>query len=246
MPTEPNRPLLGVLLGFACVFLLFVKREEKKPAIDDAETLLQLAQQQMREAQAKNRERMVQVITQKNNLQALMDQTQKTVADLEERTELARQKGNTDRADALLAERDKYQSTLTQVQASLTSAVATSEAVKTAMRREEESIRARTAQALAMRASYKQAQIEFEIEKSRLGMTTTKAGAWFERAQAKIQQAQARRDLMAQLRKTAEVLEEAAEAAAREGNTALSRRLLSERDELKKAGLNTKLWREKT
>ena len=52
-----------------------------------------------------------------------------------------------------------------------------------------------------MKALYKQAQIEFEIEKSRLGMTTTKAGALFERAQAKIQQAQARRDLMAQMRR---------------------------------------------
>jgi len=237
MLAEPSRPLVGVLLGF----FLFVKRD-KKPPQDDGELLLQSAQQQMREAQAKNRERAVQAITQKNNLQALVDQTQKTVTDLEERAEFARQKGNADRADALLAERDKYQSTLTQVRYSLTSAVTTSEAVKAAMRQEEEAVRAQTAQALAMKAQYRQAQIEFEIEKSRLGMTTTKAGEWFERAQAKIQQTQARRDLMAQLRKTAELLEEAAEVAAREGDAALSRRLLSERDELKKAALSPKLW----
>jgi len=242
MPTEPNRPLIGVLLGFACVFFLFVKRQEKKPAIDDAEALLQRAQRGMREVQAKNRERMVQVITQKNNLQALVDQTQKIVADLEERAEFARHKGDADRADALLAERDKYQSTLTQMQASLTSAIKTTEAVKAAMRQQEDDVRARTAQALAMKAQYRQVQIEFEIEKSQLGMTTIRAGALFERAQAKIQQAQAQRDLMAQTRKTVEVLEEAAEATAREGNTALSQRLLTEREELKKAVLDPRLW----
>ena len=82
MTTEPNRPLLGVLLGFACVFFLFVKREEKKPRGDDAEMMLERAQQQMREVQARNRERMVQAITQKNNLQALADQTQKMVNNL--------------------------------------------------------------------------------------------------------------------------------------------------------------------
>ena len=242
MTTEPNRSLVGVLLGFACVFLLFVRRVEKKPPMDNAEMMLERAQQQMQESQARNRERMVQVITQKNNLQALVDQTQKIVADLEERAEFARHKGNADRADALLAERDKYQSTLTQTQASLTSAIETTEAVKAAMRQQEEGVRAQTAQALAMKAQDRQAQIEFEIEKNKLGMTTTKAGALFERAQARIQQAQARRDLMARIRQAAETMEEAAGAAERSGDAALSRRLLSEMDELKKTALNPKLW----
>ena len=85
-------------------------------------------------------------------------------------------------------------------------------------------------------------QIKFEIEKARLGMTTTKAAEWFKRVQSKIQQAQARRDLMARIRKTAEVLEEAAEAAERGGDLALSRRLLSEREELRKTALNPRLW----
>jgi phage shock protein A len=241
MPTEPNRSLLGVLIGFACVFFLFAKRDRTPPQ-DDAETLLQIAQQEMREAQAKNRERAVQAITQKNNLQALVDQTQKMVTRLEERAEAARQADDPDLEQDLLAERSQYLLTLTQTQASLTSAIETTEAVKTAMRREEERIRAQTAQALAMKAQQRQALIEFTIEKSRLGMTTSYATDLFERAQVKIQQTQARRDLMAQIRKTVEALEEAAEAAARSGNTALSRQLLSEGDELKKAGLNPRLW----
>ena len=242
MPTEPNRPLLGVLLGFACVFFLFVKREEKKPPVDDAEMLLEHAQQQMREAQARNRERTVQAITQKNNLQALFDQTQKMVNNLRAKADKAHAEGDIGLERQLRAEQERYQRSVQQMETSLRRAIETTEAVKTAMRGEEEAIRTRTVQALAMKTFYKQAQIEFEIEKSRLGMTTTKAAEWFERAQSKIQQAQARRDLMAQLRKTAEVLGEAAESAERSGDTALSGRLLSEQAELKKTALNPKLW----
>ena len=242
MPTEPNRPLLGVLLGFACVFFLFVKREEKKPPVDDAEMLLEHAQQQMREAQARNRERTVQAITQKNNLQALFDQTQKMVNNLRAKADKAHAEGDIGLERQLRAEQERYQRSVQQMETSLRRAIETTEAVKTAMRGEEEAIRTRTVQALAMKTFYKQAQIEFEIEKNKLGMTTTKVGDLFERAQAKIQSAQARRDLMAQVRKAAEALEEAAAAAERAGDTSLSRRLLSERDGLKTAALDPKLW----
>lgn len=241
MPTEPNRPLVGALLGFACVFFLFVRRVEK-PRVDDAEAALQQAHSQMQEMQARNRERTVQVITQKNNLQALVAQMERMVARLEEQAQAAGQAGDAEREQALLAERGQSLLTLAQTQASLQGAIEMTEAVKTAMRREEEAIRARTAQALAMKAQYKQAQIEFGIENSRLGMTTTMAAEWFERAQSKIQQAQARRDLMARIRKTAEVLEEAAESAERSGDAALGRRLLSEQEGLKKAALNPRVW----
>ncbi len=242
MPTEPSRLLVGVLLGFACVFFLFVKREEKKPRIDDAEALLQRAQQQMREAQAKNRERAVQAITQKNNLQALADQTQKMVDNLATKAHKAHEEGDLDLERQLSIEQDRYQRSLDRMGTGLQSAIEAAEAVKVAMRREEETIRSKTAEALSMKALYRQAQIEFEIEKSRLGPTTSYATDLFERAQAKIQQTQARRDLMAQVRKATEILEEAAEVAARAGDMALSRRLLVERDELKKAALNPKLW----
>ncbi len=237
----PNRSFLGVALGFTCVFFLFVKRRPK-PAVDDAEALLQHAQSQMREAQAKNRERAVQAITQKNTLQALADQTQKIITQLEERAEDARLEGNREREQYLLMERGQYLRTLTQTQAFLTSAIETTEAVKTAMRQEEERIRAKTAQALSMKAQHRQAQIEFAIEKSRLEMTTTEAGELFNRAQSKVQQAQARRDLLAQIRKTVETLEAAAETASKNGDEKMRRQLLSKRDELKKAALNPKLW----
>ena len=54
--------LFGVLLGFLCVFPRLMRREKNAPG-NTSEALLRLAQQQMREAQAKNRERAVQAIT---------------------------------------------------------------------------------------------------------------------------------------------------------------------------------------
>ena len=238
-PDPPPLPpsFLGVLTGFACVFLLFSRRE-KKPELDDAEVLLQIATQEMREAQARNRERAVQAITQKNNLQALVDQTQKMVDRLETKAEAAREEGDLERERDLRAERDKYQETLAQTQTSLQNAIVTTEAVKTAMRREEERIRARTSQALAMKAVGKQAQIEMVIEQSRLAMTTSQAAELFTRAQAKIQQAQAWTRLMAQIRETVETLEAAADAS---DDAALRQRLLDGRDRLRERALDPRL-----
>ena len=97
--------MLGVVLGFLCVFPLFVKREKKTP-ISRSEVLLQQAQQQMREAQAKNRARAVDAITHKNNLQAMTDQLQKTVNRLTERIEALKHSEDVEAKQYLLAERD--------------------------------------------------------------------------------------------------------------------------------------------
>lgn len=241
MSRTSSETFLGVLVGFACTLVLFSRRP-KKPPVDDAEVLLQEAQQQMREAQARNREHAVQAITQKNNLQALVNQTQERVSRLEERAELARQEGDTEREQDILAERGQYLLTLSRTQASLQQAIETAEAIKTAMRREEERIRAETARALAMKAQFKQLQIELAIEKSRLAMTTTTAAELFTRAQAKIQQAQARRNLMTQIRQTVEALETAAQEGAVRGDDATSRVLLIECDKLKMKALDPHLW----
>ena len=60
----------------------------KLDQLEDPEILLAQAQQEMREAQAKNRERAVQAITAKNNLQAEVDKTQKMVNNLQAKAEL--------------------------------------------------------------------------------------------------------------------------------------------------------------
>ncbi|MCW3062096.1 MAG: phage shock protein [Capsulimonas sp.] len=173
----------------------------KLDQIEDPEILLQQAQQEMREAQAKNRERAVQAITQKNNLQNLVDQTEKTIANLQAKAELALKNGDRDLARQLLVEKGQYDLTLTSTKASLESVVETTEAIKVAIRREEERIRAKTAQALAMKAQWKQAQIETSINKALDGMTTDGTDAAFERASAKISNARSESSARTELAK---------------------------------------------
>ncbi len=157
--------------------------------LEDPEILLQQATQEMKEAQAKNRERAVQAITQKNNLQALVDQTQKMVDNLQAKAELALKNGDRDLARQLLVEKGQYDATLQSTKASLQQALETTEAVKVAMRREEERIRAKTAQALSMKAQWKQAQIETSMNKALEGMSADGTDQAFERAAAKISNA---------------------------------------------------------
>ena len=120
----------------------------KLDQLEDPEILLAQAQQEMREAQAKNRERAVQAITAKNNLQAEVDKTQKMVNNLQAKAELALKGGDRDLARQLLVEKGQYETALTSLNGSLDQAMQTTEAVKVAMRREEDRIRSKTAQAL--------------------------------------------------------------------------------------------------
>lgn len=158
----------------------------KLDQLEDPEILLAQAQQEMRESQAKNRERAVQAITAKNNLQAEVDKTQKMVDNLQAKAELALKGGDRDLARQLLVEKGQYETALTSLKASLQQALDTTEAVKTAMRREEDRIRSKTAQALAMKAQWKQAQIENSMNKALEGMSADGTDQAFERAAAKI------------------------------------------------------------
>jgi len=173
----------------------------KLDQLEDPDILLQQAQQEMKEASAKNRERAVQAITQKNNLQALVDQTQKTVDNLQAKAELALKNGDRDLARQLLGEKGQYETTLTTTKQSLQNAIDTTEAIKTALRREEERIRAKTAQALALKAQWKQSQIEISINKALDGFTTDGTDAAFERAQAKISNARSESSARTELAK---------------------------------------------
>ena len=242
MLTRSFQSLLGVLFGFACVFPLLRKRETKTPT-NTSELLLHKAQSQMREAQAKNQERAVQAITQKNNLQALADQTQKMVNQLAEKAEASEAALDMKTTRELLTERDKYQETLVSVQTSLASAIVTTEVVKTAMRREENQIRAMTAEALAMKAQERQAQIEIALAKARLAQTTNLATDLFVQAREKIRLTKAQRDLIVQIAQTVETLDTAAQEADAAGNEPLSQKLAASRDALRDSALNAALWK---
>ncbi len=70
----------------------------KMDQIEDPEVLLSQAQREMTEMHARNRERAVQAITQKNNLQQMVDDTQKRVDNLQAKAELALKRGDRDLA----------------------------------------------------------------------------------------------------------------------------------------------------
>jgi len=158
--------------------------------LEDPELLLNQAQTEMRELHAKNRERAVQAITQKNNLQQIVDDTQKRVDMLQQKAELALKRGDRDLALQLLKEKSQYEVTLNQTKENLAQAIDTSEQVKVAIKREEEKIRQKTAEALALKAQWKNSQIQIAMNKALDGIQGVEDSTQaFSRAQAKIKNA---------------------------------------------------------
>jgi phage shock protein A len=167
---------------------------------ENPELLLEQAQVEMREVHARNRERAVQAITQKNQLQGMVDDYQKKVDTLQAKAELALKRGDRDLALQLLKEKQSVEVALQTTRQSLEQAIETSEAVKKAIKQEEERIRQKTAEALALKAQWKNAQIQIEMDKALEGIQGIDGmDQSFTRAQEKIKTAvsetNARREL---------------------------------------------------
>jgi phage shock protein A len=169
---------------------------------EDPELIINEAVREMKENQIKNRERAVQAITQKNNLQNLVAQEEKAVRQLEAKAALALQQGNRELARTLLREKQIKEQTLDQLRASLKQAEETSEAVKLAIKREEERIRVKTAEALALKANMKQAQIQIEINKALDGMQMDDTTQSWDRAEERIKTMQSEAAARAEVAKT--------------------------------------------
>jgi len=169
---------------------------------EDPEVIINESLREMRENQIKNRERAVQAITQKNNLQNLVDQEEKLVRNLEQKATLALQQGNRELARQFLREKGLHDATLTQLRASLKSAEETAEAVKTAIRREEERFRVKTAEALALKANMKQAQIQIQINKALDGLQFDETAQSWDRAEERIRSMQSEAQARAEIAKT--------------------------------------------
>lgn len=154
--------------------------------LEDPEVLLEQAKQEMQVSQQRNRERAIQAITQKNELQKQVDDLNKTIDNLQSSAEKALKQGDRDLARQLLVEKQQYDGTLVSSKAALQSAMDATESVKVAIRHEEERIRAKTAEALALKAQWKQSQIEISLNKALDGMSAGGTDEAFQRAQAKI------------------------------------------------------------
>ena len=125
---------------------------------ENPEALLEQAQTRMREVQARNRQRAVEAVVAKNNLIQQVKDTQKRVATLSEKADEAEKRGDDTLAQSLRRERDSFQKSLDTMEKQLERAVEMTEQVKEGIKREEERIRLKTAEALALKQQWQNTQ----------------------------------------------------------------------------------------
>jgi len=154
--------------------------------LESPEIILEGAVREMKENQAKNRQRAVQAITQRNALANMVEKQEKLCRELEAKAATCVQSGNRELARTLLREKMTNDQTLENLKASLKQAEEISEAVKVAIRREDEQIRVKTAEALRLKAKMKQSQIQIEMNKALDGLTWEDPSQSFERAEERI------------------------------------------------------------
>lgn len=168
--------------------------------LEDPELMLDQARRDMQQTLISNREKAVQAITQKNRLQSMVDESQRKSAQLEAQATTALRQGNRDLARQFLREKGTTDQTLETLKGTLGTAVDTVEAVKVAVKRQEEEVRRKTAEALAMKAQWKQTQIQNSIAKALEGLTFENQFEAFGAASERIRDAQseaaARQEMM--------------------------------------------------
>jgi phage shock protein A len=158
--------------------------------VEDPDIMLDQAKRDMQGALVANREKAVQAITQKNRLQGMLDDHKKKSTQLESQAAMALKQNNRDLAVQFMREKMNNDAVIGQLQQSYEQALATVEQVKVAIKRQEEEVRKKTAEALAMKAQWKQAQIQNSITKALEGLTFENQFEGFGAVQERIRDAQ--------------------------------------------------------
>lgn len=153
---------------FAWLKALFNRTMDK---VEDPDMMLDQARRDMQSALVANREKAVQAITQKNRLQQMLDEAQKKSVQLENQASTALRQGNRELARSFIREKANNDATIETLKATHSQAVETVESVKVAIKRQEEEVRKKTAEALALKAQWKQSQIQSSISKALEGLT---------------------------------------------------------------------------
>ena len=169
--------------------------------IEDPDIMLDQAKRDMQAALIANREKAVQAISQRNRLQMMLDETTAKSTQLENQAALALKQDKRDLALQFMREKANNDSVIAQLTESLNSASATVEQVKVAIKHQEEEVRKKTAEALAMKAQWKNAQIQNSIAKALEGLTfenqyESSFGAAAERIKSASSEAAARNEMM--------------------------------------------------
>lgn len=199
--------------------------------IEDPEVMLDQARRDMQATMIANKERAVQAITQKNRLEGMLSEAKNRSETLEKQAGMALKQGNRDLATKLMREKITNDGVTAQLQASYDQAVQTVDAVKVAIRRQEEEVRKKTAEALALKAQWKQAQIQSSISKALDGLTFENQFEGFGAAQERIRMAQSEAAARQEMQnesiqgKIMALQDNAADAEAEEAVAALEQRL---------------------
>jgi phage shock protein A len=158
--------------------------------VEDPDIMLDQAKRDMNAAFLANREKAVQALTQKNRLQNMLEDTKRKSVTLEGQATMALKQGNRELAATFMREKLNNDAIVSQLQASYDQAAATVEQVKIAMKRQEEEVRKKTAEALALKAQWKQAQIQTSISKALDGLTFENQFSSFGAAKERISEMQ--------------------------------------------------------
>ena len=152
--------------------------------------MLDQARRDMQAGLIANREKAVQAITQKNRLQQMLEEKRSQSAQLEGQATMALKQGNRELASNFMREKINNDAIIGELQKSFDQAATSVEQVKLAIKRQEEEVRKKTAEALAMKAQWKNAQIQNSIAKALDGLTFENQFESFGAAAEKIRMAQ--------------------------------------------------------
>jgi phage shock protein A len=139
--------------------------------LEDPEIMLDQARRDMQQALIANREKAVQAITQKNRLQGMLENAERKSAQMEAQATTALKRGDRELAKNFLREKATTDATIATLRTTYAAALETVEQVKVAIKRQEEEVRRKTAEALALKAQWKQSQIQSSITKALEGLT---------------------------------------------------------------------------
>lgn len=153
---------------FAWLKALFNKGMDQ---LEDPDIMLDQARRDMQQALVANREKAVQAITQKNRLQQMLDEQVKKSQQLESQATTALRQGNRELARSFIREKATTDATIETLKSTLAQAVETVDQVKVAIKRQEDEVRKKTAESLALKAQWKQSQIQSSISKALEGLT---------------------------------------------------------------------------
>ena len=170
--------------------------------VEDPEIMLDQARRDMQQSLLANKEKAIQAMTMRNRLANMLEDEKKKSQTYENQAAMALKQGNRELATKLMREKMTVDGGIAGLQQSYEQANATVDQVKVAMKRQEEEVRKKTAEALRLKTQYKQAQIQVSINKALEGLTFENQygsfGAAEEKINMKTSEAQARQEMYGQ------------------------------------------------